>query len=267
MSVDTLLGFDSSTKFGSKAGLSSSRILGNIHFTNIDASTKIQVGSHVSIEGNRIRLGDLGAGSPVGLADGDIFYNASGLQLQDNGNTRTVLHDASSLAGDVTGPLGATVVGNDSHTHGNGTLPGVPGAGIDTSVANLRGYTVQTGAPAAGDILRYSGSQWEHEAAFGAWAGKSIDTSYLAASDGFVVVTVVKGSETSWAQVAGYTDGSNPPTTKRGDASYSCWTGVDYPTYSNSFMMPARKGDYWKVVRVGFGGTAPVITIFWMPLG
>lgn len=39
----------------------------------------------------------------------------------------------ASVAGDASGTLGALVVTNDSHDHGNSTLDGVPGAAIDTT--------------------------------------------------------------------------------------------------------------------------------------
>lgn len=90
---------------------------------------------------------------------------------------------------------------------------------------------------------------------FGAWAGKSENTVYQAASDGFVVG--------HWNVEAGFTDGqvksdgSNPPTTVRvqGDAGSA---GEKVP-----FCVPIRSGDYYKVERNGSGGSAAV---YWLPI-
>ena len=81
----------------------------------------------------------------------------------------------------------------------------------------------------------------------GAWETKANDTVYQAATDGFVLCR----GDTDVA-VAGYTDGSNPPTTERIRQASS-------QNSINSFTMPVRKNDYWKVT----GGSV----IYWIPLG
>lgn len=84
--------------------------------------------------------------------------------------------------------------------------------------------------------------------AFGTWGGKSDSVSYLAASDGFVCAIDTNLN----TYLKGYTDGSNPPTTLRQSVS-------SYYSNPSSFMMPVKKGDYWKVT----GAT----TIYWIPVG
>lgn len=85
--------------------------------------------------------------------------------------------------------------------------------------------------------------------AFGTWAAKSNNTSYLAESDG-IVCAYNNGAAT----VIGYTDVANPPTTSRiqgfGDA------GAGFP---GNITMPVKKGNYWKVV----GATV----VYWLPIG
>lgn len=83
---------------------------------------------------------------------------------------------------------------------------------------------------------------------FGAWAGKSNNTSYLAASDGFVV-----GYGSRVTDQYCYTDSSNPPTSIKfaNDAENGYGGG--------GFMFPVIKGNYWKVT----GATA----VFWLPIG
>jgi hypothetical protein len=84
----------------------------------------------------------------------------------------------------------------------------------------------------------------------GAWdAGAPwvVNTSYLAATDGFVVGY----SDGSNGLIKGYTNGSNPPTTQRWGQSYT-----------TSICMPVKKSDYWKITI-----SAGTPTIFWIPLG
>ena len=83
---------------------------------------------------------------------------------------------------------------------------------------------------------------------FGSWASKINSTVYKAASDGFVCVINTALN----TYVRGYTDGNNPPVTMR------AWESTWYAAYA-SFMMPVRKGDYWRVT----GAT----TVYWIPLG
>ena len=83
--------------------------------------------------------------------------------------------------------------------------------------------------------------------AFGAWASKSNNTSYLAESDGFVVAM----TNDSAAQLSIYTDSANPPTTLRVSERR------DYAT--TNCICPVKKGDYWK--------TTGASTVFWLPIG
>jgi len=84
--------------------------------------------------------------------------------------------------------------------------------------------------------------------AFGSWASKSNDTVYQAATDGFVIA--YKAGDADY--LAGYTDGSNPPTTLRVRARGLGGNQV-------SITMPVKKSDYWKVVKAG--------NVWWMPIG
>lgn len=82
---------------------------------------------------------------------------------------------------------------------------------------------------------------------FGAWASKTNDTSYLAASDGFVCALGGLGED-----VTGYTDSSDPPTTVR------IW-GWANAGAKDSVTMPVRKSDYWKITGAS--------TVYWLPIG
>jgi len=96
--------------------------------------------------------------------------------------------------------------------------------------------------------------------AFGAWQARAADTVYQAPTDGFVIVTL-RADRGNGTEVIGYTDGANPPTTRRGCASGDYLdTGAVY----GSFNMPVRKGDYYRIVN---SGGAVDLTFDWLPLG
>ena len=82
---------------------------------------------------------------PANLSKG-VWINTSNQLRFYNGTTDyEVAHSGTALAGGVTGTLGATVVGNDTHYHSNSFLSGVPGAGIDTTA-------IHSGDSAGGDL-------------------------------------------------------------------------------------------------------------------
>ena len=85
--------------------------------------------------------------------------------------------------------------------------------------------------------------------AFGAWASKSNNTSYEAETDGLVVALYTYDADES----LGYTDSSNPPTTLRAAGT----TGIGEKR--QSFTMPVKKGDYWRVTTID--------TVYWLPIG
>lgn len=116
------------------------------------------------------------------------------------------------------------------------------------------GISTSSSAPAGSTYYRLLGSfyndassdinyvnQYPAEIGFGAWATKTNNTVYQAATDGFVTA---RGTSV----VVGYTDASNPPTTQRaGDVVYT-------------LIMPVRKGDFWKV-------TGADTSLYWISLG
>jgi len=99
-------------------------------------------------------------------------------------------------------------------------------------------------------------SQAQSKRAFGVWDDTPVvDTSYLAATDGYVVAYVNGGVVN---EISGYTDGDDPPTTKRFVAGGA---HAETGNPDSGFCMPVRKGDYWKViVEAGVIGD-----LFWLP--
>lgn len=97
----------------------------------------------------------------------------------------------------------------------------------------------------------------------GSWAVKAIDTSHLAATDGFVVATIYGTDVLGY--ITGLSDAANPPTTVR------CYASAGYVVagsnmYRNSFTLPVKKGDYYKVTLTNVIGSCDTI-INWIPLG
>jgi hypothetical protein len=92
------------------------------------------------------------------------------------------------------------------------------------------------------------------------WASKSLATSYLAASDGFVVVTA-DGSAPGAGTLTIYSDSASTPTTVRAVIQVSSAHDIH-----ESAMVPVAKGDHWRVVKSTETGTVSQ-TVSWVPLG
>ena len=105
---------------------------------------------------------------------------------------------------------------------------------------------------------------------FGSWEERSANTVYHVSTDGLVVAGLGfnasdHGTGLKTGYIVGYTDSSNPPSTARGAASISQqWfnTGWIALVPYNSFTMPVRNGDYWKVE---VGGTYGFYKIYFLP--
>jgi len=144
-----------------------------------------------------------------------------------------------------------------------------------TAVDNLSVYIdhLTISSEAQGDVIYNDGSNWARLGAgtdgqflktqgaganpawaniLGAWSTSYVEaTNYQASTDG-----IVQAFSTSTARLDIYTDGSNPPTTKRmvnGGGTGGQWGAVSF----------VRSGDYWRVDRSG--GSAA--TVYWLPIG
>jgi hypothetical protein len=96
---------------------------------------------------------------------------------------------------------------------------------------------------------------------FGDWEERSVGTVYMAETDGFVNVTVGISGTTDRIRLACYTDGNNPPTTLRGNAT--AMGNAD----SYSFTTPVKSGDFWLVEITAMPPTGnPTYTVYWIPL-
>lgn len=82
----------------------------------------------------------------------------------------------------------------------------------------------------------------------GAWASKSNNTVYQAATDGFVCAYYTSGAS---EPMVIKTDNSNPPTTVRASK-------LNYQYGGSLGGCPVRKGDYWK--------TEYANVVWWIPL-
>jgi hypothetical protein len=97
--------------------------------------------------------------------------------------------------------------------------------------------------------------------ALGAWQEKSINTTYLAATDGFVSARAWSNNKVSLCLI-GLTDGSNPPNTIRSEELVQ---NNPASSLAISIMMPVRKGDYWEVDCLDCEGSTN--RVYWIPFG
>ena len=103
----------------------------------------------------------------------------------------------------------------------------------------------------------------------GDWVSKSVDTAYLASTDGFFIGLIAQNSGTPMGHsIKGFTDSSNPPTTARGYAAISSAENASAQSknYYNSFCIPIKAGDYYKVTYSNDGGNGTATrTYYWIP--
>jgi hypothetical protein len=114
-----------------------------------------------------------------------------------------------------------------------------------------RGITEAMLATAISDGLARIFGPWTNLDSLGSTLARNL--VYKATSDGFVSVW---GLQTGGSPIRGFTDSSNPPTTKRVAGHYP------NPGNEESIMMPVRKNDYFKIES---NYAAP--TIYWLPMG
>ena len=96
---------------------------------------------------------------------------------------------------------------------------------------------------------------------------KSTGVSYQATTDGSVCGTITTDGSGTSGYLTGYTDGSSSPSTILGYASAIENSQADHSSTRNSFCMPVKAGDYYKVdiatwAGATYDGTA---TVYFIP--
>lgn len=178
-------------------------------------------------------------------------------------------------------PVGTTankIVQLDS----NAKIPAVDGS----QLTNVKPADLAIASQARGDLLYFDGTNWKRLAKgdatqvlqmgandptwvdkikFGDLVDKSSDYgAQKAATDGFVCVKVVASLGTDTQEwVDGYTDSLSNPTTSYWGAGVGRVSTYQGYIKQNSFTMPVKKGNYWKVV---ISNGSPTITVAWIPL-
>jgi hypothetical protein len=228
---------------------------------NSDAD-KFKIGAGALSPGARLTItetGDIGVGteSPSSLVD-----------IESADNTATSLEiNNTSAAGDP--QMKFQVAGTTKFTMGVDNSDADKFKIGTTSVSTTARMTITAngevgvGTEAPSATLHLNGTA----KVLGPWETKVAGTDYLAASDGFVIAGVIinTGSPDANAGLKGYTDNLTHPTTCRGLA---CVRKINPGTQNaqDSFTMPVRKGNYWRVDYEYIEGSVSY-NIEWIPFG
>ena len=178
-------------------------------------------------------------GLRVKVDDSSIERASGGLQLKDGGIAAAKLASDSVETAKIKDANVTTAKIADS----NVTAAKLASDSVET--AKIKDVNVTTAKIANSAVTAAKAS-----ALYSDWVSKSINTSYLAETDGVVVIDAPAS-----LVITGCTDGSNPPTTAR-------LTLTGGPSTNNNGTFPVRKGDYWKVNSNG-----AVTGLWWLPLG
>lgn len=187
----------------------------------------------------------------------------TGLTLANNVDMGNYQVRAKQFYADVASGTAPLVITSDSHVV-NLNVDRVDNLHLPATIADI----LTDHDKPAHDALGIDASTLDGQAgsyyvtSLGSWVTKSDNTTYLAATDGFVQVTfVTTAGDAHWRSI-GYTDGNNPPTTMRGG-----YEGDEpYVGDVGSFCMPVKKGDRYKVHLVSSDGKETQ-TIYWIPMG
>lgn len=185
------------------------------------------------------------ASAPASPVEGDLWY--------DTTNNVLKAYDGSSwvATGDVFGPATNTDL-NVPQWDGTDSKTLKDGLAVGTSANNLVQLDSNAKLPAV-DGSQLTGVL-KTQTGLGTWESKSVNTAYLAETDGFVLADNSGGNS---VQLWGYSDSSNPPTTVRIKGAYNSGIGE-----TGRLTMPVRKGDYWKVT-----GSPATERLFWISIG
>ncbi len=180
------------------------------------------------------RLGTIASGVWNGTKIG-LAYGGTNADLSATGGSNQLLKQASSGAAITVGTIASANLSDTANIpllNANQTFTGT-------------GNTAFNGNVAFGTTFSFK------------WVAKSLNTAYLAASDGFVVGSCI--SATPGDTLTVLSDAANPPTVGRTSIS----DGGGNSTLS--YMCPVKQGDYYKVVTTGT--MAAAYGPFWVPNG
>ena len=130
---------------------------------------------------------------------------------------------------------------------------------LSAIIVFLVGVTVVVAWGSTPTIHGHDAGEIEGGGGFGDWVDMSaVGTAVQgpATTDGFVLAYTPSVGGGVY-DIYGYTDSNNPPTT---NVIRSKSAAVYGENPSQSFTMPVKKGDYWKV-------TGTIDKIYWIPLG
>ena len=227
------------------------------HYFYSDETGYTNVGMH-----KQVTLGER-ATDPTNVTDFGFLYTKN-----DGGDTELYYMDAAGNVIQLTAD--GITYGSDNYLLADGTVPLT--ADWDAGDYQIRAKQfyadVPTGtAPFVVDSTtkvdnlnaEYVGGLLASQlGVFGSWASKSVDTVYLAATDGFACGVYTTGAANG--TITGKTDSSSPPTTVRMTDASGSETSVRKVT---GICFPVKKGEYWRIED----DTITVTGVYWMPTG
>lgn len=233
------------------------------HFFYADETGHTDVGMH-----KKVTLSELAA-DPTNVTDFGFVYTKN-----DGGDTELYYMDAAGnviqLTKDKYINSALMVLPNDTYltaldAAGTGTVNLIKAGANDLSTLPDSAEMASDAAPVEDEAIvnkKYVDDQVAAALvtaggyqAYGDWATKSAETTYLAATDGLVCAVYAGGI--SNGSCIGYTDSNASPTVARNIGNHSSETA---DRKKSGICMPVKNGEYWKVTDQNV-----TYTVYWLP--
>jgi hypothetical protein len=203
------------------------------------------------------------------------FALALGVNSRATGNSAVAIGTNCLASGTGSRAMGNATTNSGTDSYLINVTGGTPATMTQNNSMSIMGGNVGIGTVSPSQTLQVNGTiealspgSFVGNYTFGAWASKSPDNIYQAATSGFVVGSIkcqTSGSSNNYCVFDCYTDSNATPTTIRETVAASFQAPSGPGNSDTPFMFPVRSGDYWEV-KTRTSGNSFTVYLYWLPM-